>query len=375
MYGRVVIAQEYVAAYRVPFYRELKTLLARHGVELIVAAGNPGPAFRRRNDADESMVDVTIPQREISLFGKRVVFRRLGRLRRDADLLIVEQARRNVDTYWAAWRRSIALWGLGSNAAADAGWLSKVLLRWITRRAAWFFAYTPSAADAAIGMGMDASRITVVFNSTDIAPLRRVRTTITASESAQLREELGLHGPTALFVGALEPNKRIDFLLDAAREAAHIDPEFRLLMIGDGSLEDAVRSYPGHNVVHHPRATGAQLARLASTAQAITMPGNVGLIAVDALALGLPTVTTDWPGHSPEREYLDDTTSIVAPNNPQGFAAALLDLLHDADRLEAMSAACEEAVQDFGIDRMASRFADGILKALAARGSGPTVSD
>jgi len=362
---RVVIAQEYVATYRVPFFHELKRLLAPHNVDVVVAAGAPSRRFRDRNDADTSAIDVTLAQREFSVFGRRVVFRRLGGLRRDADLLIVEQARRNVDVYWTALRRDMALWGLGSNAAADAGWLRRALLRWLTRRARWFFAYTPSAAAAATAMGLDPRRITVVYNSTDVTPLLRECAAITPDLITQLRHEVGVGGTTALFVGALEPNKRIEFLLDVAREAARIDPSFRLVMVGEGSLEATVRAYPGHNVVLLPRATGPDLARLAATARVLTMPGNVGLVAVDALVLGLPTVTTDWPGHGPERAYLDETTSVTAPNDARGFAEALIALLHDEPRLETMSAACKAAASEFGIDRMAEHFAEGVLAALA----------
>ena len=51
------------------------------------------------------------------------------------------------------------------------------------------------------------------------------------------------------------------------------------------------------------------------------MPGRIGLIAAEALALGIPVITTDWPYHVPETEYLSEGVStFTAPNDPESYA-------------------------------------------------------
>ena len=46
------------------------------------------------------------------------------------------------------------------------------------------------------------------------------------------------------------------------------------------------------------RADGEALARLSTVVDIVMIPGRVGLVAVDALALGLPIATTTYPVHA-----------------------------------------------------------------------------
>ena len=65
----------------------------------------------------------------------------------------------------------------------------------------------------------------------------------TPEQRAEARERLGLNDgkKTFLYVGRLEPMKGILLLLDVLRG---LDKAFRLVVIGEGPLREAVRSYP-----------------------------------------------------------------------------------------------------------------------------------
>ena len=108
------------------------------------------------------------------------------------------------------------------------------------------------------------------------------------------------------FVGAYDSSKLLP-LVFAAAEVTHRElPEFRLVIAGAGPLkdvvDDAARRLPF--VISLPRADTTALARIGRVSDCLLMPGRVGLVAVDALALGMPVVTTTYPRHAPEAEYL-----------------------------------------------------------------------
>ena len=69
---RVVIAQEYVPAYREPLFALMKEILAARDVDLLIAAGRPGKAARARQDAVEAAIDIHVPQWEARPLGRRL---------------------------------------------------------------------------------------------------------------------------------------------------------------------------------------------------------------------------------------------------------------------------------------------------------------
>jgi hypothetical protein len=57
------------------------------------------------------------------------------------------------------------------------------------------------------------------------------------------------------------------------------------------------------------------------------MPGRVGLVAIDALALGLPVHTTDFGFHAPEIEFLQPGELEYLPDNPTQYSLESLSLI------------------------------------------------
>ena len=57
------------------------------------------------------------------------------------------------------------------------------------------------------------------------------------------------------------------------------------------------------------------------------IPGRVGLVAVDALAMGLPVHTTRYPYHAPEIEFLAENEVAFLGPDPVRFARESLTLI------------------------------------------------
>jgi glycosyltransferase involved in cell wall biosynthesis len=176
-------------------------------------------------------------------------------------------------------------------------------------------------------------------------------------------------GRTALYLGGLDAPKRIPFLLDTARRIAQELPDFRLLVAGDGperTLVETAASCPGSAVIAVGRAVGRNAALLGAVSDIMLMPGRVGLCAVDSFALRTPIVTTAWPWHAPEFEYLTDGgNAVVAPDDPGAYSAAAVALLRDHGRLAALADACSREASVYTVENMAARFGDGLLRMLS----------
>ncbi|MET0990541.1 MAG: glycosyltransferase [Glaciihabitans sp.] len=180
--------------------------------------------------------------------------------------------------------------------------------------------YAASGRDFLIERGgLDPARVTAIGNSTDTDVLRAETLKLRSGHQKRATSDSGFH---ALYIGGLDPAKRIDFLLEAAEAAFNSDNSFRLTIVGRGILEPQVQEAARRNrfIAHITESRAADLALLAHSADAIWMPGRVGLVAVDALAVGLPVHTTNYPHHAPEVEFLRGEELQFLTDSPDEFA-------------------------------------------------------
>ena len=148
-------------------------------------------------------------------------------------------------------------------------------------------------------------------------------------------QRLGIPRPYVLFVGTLEPRKNVVPLIRAYRQVAPEVPHALVLAGPDGwSVEETdrevVRPGPG-TVVRTGRVEAADLDALYRGADAFAYPSayeGFGLPVLEALARGVPTVTSDVPAL---RELAGDAAVLVEPGDVAELAEALARLLGDGE--------------------------------------------
>ncbi|NEB93335.1 glycosyltransferase family 4 protein [Streptomyces bauhiniae] len=166
-------------------------------------------------------------------------------------------------------------------------------------------------------------------NGVDTAHFRPVAS---ATERALARERFGLpaNRVLVLFVGRLVPKKGYDLLLAAHTPEAGYD----LVLCGDGDT----KALTGRRGVHHLGAQSPEAVADAYRAcDVFALPSiaeGFPLTVQEAMASGLPVITTDDPGYAP---YLLDRDRVsLLPRDHSELAAELGKLAADPERRTLM---------------------------------------
>jgi glycosyltransferase involved in cell wall biosynthesis len=370
----VAVIHPWFPQYRQAFFENVVRTGPLYDLDVNIFHGAPPPEWAERGDSVRAEYATPLRTRFIRLGGRSLIWKSLSAMSpaKNYDLIVVEQAIRNLETYCLMLdpRTSarVCTWGHGGSYVHQSSRLEERLKRWITNRSRWFFAYTSGGADAVISHGFPADRITVLRNTIDTRQLKRDLDEVSDRDVLQFARVHDLHGSTALFLGGLDTSKRLPFLLEACARVSEEDGDFRLLIAGDGSDRKLVEaaSESMSFIRYLGRVGGREKALAMRSSEVIAMPGRVGLLAVDSLVAGLPIVTTNWPWHAPEFEYLvPDKNSIVSDNTIDGFAGSMQLVLSDPHRLERLVSECLRSAVDLGVDAMSANFLDGLQHAVA----------
>lgn len=167
-----------------------------------------------------------------------------------------------------------------------------------------------------------------------------------AGEKAALRKTLGLpDGPLVLFAGQLIRRKGVDILVEAAKQL----PDLRFCIVGNGDA--SVYHAPG-NVLFAGQKNKAELAQYYRAADLFALPTREdiwGLVVGEAVAKGLPVVTTDRCNAGVE---LLDQNFIVPAENTPALTAKLAELLADPAALETAGEAALSIARRCTIEAM-----------------------
>ena len=367
---RVVIIQEHMPHYRAKFFALLRQSLSSHDIELRLIHGiDSDPRMLSQSPDWADPVEIT----KIGPFS----WHHLKNLCHGADLIIVPQEVKYLRLHlsYLMTRFSnckFSYWGHGRNfQASDPKSVAERLKRFLSRHVDWWFAYNDLSARVVEGIGYPKDRITSVGNTVDIVSLSKLRDSLKESSLTATREELGLVSTNiAIYTGALYPAKRIQFLIESAILIRQQIPDFELIMIGDGPQRSLVsKAASEHSWIHDlgPKNDQEKVPYWAIS-KVLLMPGLVGLVIVDSFALGVPMVTTDYPAHSPEIDYLRDGENgllVTCGDSVEAYANAVTGLLNDGDRLSALSEGARSSAAEHTLESMIRNFSDGVLKALS----------
>jgi PEP-CTERM/exosortase A-associated glycosyltransferase len=218
-------------------------------------------------------------------------------------------------------------------------WLTRRLENSVATRADAVVTICKGLRDDLVARGMEADKFTVVPNGVDLSLFGAA-----TPRDATLARELGLDlshegGPVIGFIGSFYPYEGIDDLIAAMPAVLVAHPGARLLLVGGGPCDEALRvqaaaSGAAHAIRFVGRVAHEDVARYYSLIDVACYPRKAmrltelvtPLKPLEAMAQGKIVAASDVGGH---RELIADgfTGTLFAPDDPVDIARVLAMLL------------------------------------------------
>lgn len=372
---RAVAVVANVKQYRAVFYSRLALALAPSNVELTVIYSEPDTVEATKGDSIDlpEPLGRKIPRLSFARHRALLQFPRVRDILA-ADLIIVVQAAGYLLNYplllLSALRlKRIAYWGHGRNLQGTPHSISERVKRLLANRSDWWFAYTDETKRYLESIGVASDKITPIQNAIDTRGFRSTLQSVDHHEVTSMRSSLKIpdESPVGLYCGSLYKEKRLDYLLSAAKLIADSTPGFRLVVVGAGpesaAMQRASETCP--HVVYAGPAFGREKAIYFRMADIFLNPGLVGLGILDSFAAGLPFITTADAKHSPEIAYLaHEDNGLLVNGDSRDFAIAVGRILRDPVLLHKMKRGALLAADRYTIENMVENVKAGILQCL-----------
>lgn len=188
----------------------------------------------------------------------------------------------------------------------------------------------PDGAELAVKYGLSASQAYKVTQSINVAHYWQARN-IDQVERNQQREKLGLKGCVFIYVGRLWSGKGLDYLLDAYRTVRKKQTNVSLLIVGDGIEENRYRHLSSDlsDVIFTGFIQPREIPNYYALADAFIFPtlGDPhGLVVEEAMAAGLPVISTEAAGDIHRRICDGQDGFIVPPCDSETLAERMVRL-------------------------------------------------
>lgn len=373
MKKKIALIVRTVPRYRRRFYELLQAAMADRGMELVLIYSRPDDRDRRRHDYAELSWARLVEHRVYRLFGTEWYWQSLGETLKDAELIVVQNDYRLLANYllllqqkWGG--RKVAYWEPCGAAKSDLG-LERCApyLTGGVHPAGWIVG-NPDRAQSLCRLGYPAERIAVVPEAIDIAGLSETRSRLDDRLLSRLRYEMGLTEEDAVcaFIGHMDAEKRIPFLLEACRLIRRAVPRFHMVFIGAGEEDVRIkRAAEQHDWIHYagPRFESDKVPYLA-VSKLLLLPGAVGLTVYDGILFRLPVVTTALTGNEPHIRSETRSCVVEGGEDVDGYAGTVIRLLQDTQAYKlAVNRICGIGPKDT-VESMVESFLEGIAKAI-----------
>jgi glycosyltransferase involved in cell wall biosynthesis len=236
-----------------------------------------------------------------------------------------------------------------------AGRLELCFLRWWAHR---ILVLNPGMIEEALEVGIERARLGWMPNPVDTDYFRPC----SPQERLQGRQELGIgpETPLVVFVGRLDHQKKLPWMLGAFARVVRQRPTAKLALIGDGPLRGEIEPLVAkldceQNVILTGRLDTSGVLQWLQVADVFTMVSEFeGLPCslIEAMAVGVTPVLSDIPAHTQLVEH-EVHGLITALGDEESIAASLLRALDDAALRQRLgTAARSRMVQEFSTARV-----------------------
>lgn len=236
-------------------------------------------------------------------------------------------------------------------------YVHRLLYRLASHRVSGFIAVSDEVRESMIKqIGPIQDKITVICNSVDIKRYER------SVDKHAVRQQLGLETNTRLIatVATLKEQKGHRYLIDAAATIVPQHPDCHFLFVGDGKLRGKLQAQVRESGLSgniHFLGSRRDVPDLLAASDLFVLPSlweGLPMALIEAMAASMPVVATAVSG-TVQVMIPGETGLVVPPGNSQMLAGAMIELLSDPARAQAMGIAAKQRVQaEFSAEKQAN---------------------
>lgn len=372
---KVLILYKFLPQYRIEFFEQLKNKLKdEHNVELILIYGKLNNKNSSKNDErDLPWAEFRDNKKVFTLGNTDLLWQPCLDKVNKIDLVIVEQANALLINYLLMFlskfmKFKFAFWGHGANLQEDPKSLKNKFKYTFLTSADYWFAYTNNVKNFLLSKNVDDSIISVLNNSIDTKTLKVSYDNLGNDYVQKLKDDLFINSNNiAIYCGGIYKEKRIDFLLEVVEKVRSDISDFHLVVLGAGPDDYMIENFAKENDwVHYlgPKFGDEKVAYF-KMSSLFLMPGLVGLAVIDSFATQTPMITTEFPFHSPEIEYLEnDKNGFITKNDLNSYSNKLIELFKNPEELNKLKNGCKESAELYNTENMVDNFVEGVLNCL-----------
>jgi len=257
-------------------------------------------------------------------------------------------------------------------------WISLPLIRFIVKHSDACIATGKRAREYFIYLGADERKIFTANLTVDVDHFRRV-SRLAKKDKCRMKQSLGIKTEKViLYVGRLTERKGVRHLVEAYRQLRKDYHDVSLLILGYGYQEQGLKelcrsqNIPDVHFVGHVEIE--KMPRFYGIADLFVLPSRRdtwGLVLNEAMACGLPVVTTRKVGASEDLVREGVNGYIVAEEKPAEIYAAIKKIVADSSLCHRMGQESSRTIQRFSIDNEANGFLSAIEYAMKYRAGRP----
>ena len=245
-----------------------------------------------------------------------------------------------------------------SNAMrARPAWVG-LLHRLLIARYDAFLAIGSANRDFYLGYGTDPER---VFPCRYFVDNRRIRAQFESALPQRAALRTRGHIPESsfcfLFVGKLDPKKRILDLLQALRAAIRSGDDLHLLIVGAGELENEARTVAAEGRLPVSFAgflNQTELTQAYAAGDCLALPSDYGetwgLVVNEAMVCGLPAIVSDRVGCGPDLVEPGVTGAVFPFGDVPMLAQRLCEMAADRANARALGLRAAERIRDYSVE-------------------------
>ena len=369
---KLIIITHVLAQYRSDFFNSLKEELLKNDIELEVIYGKDSYINALKKDEVEIEWAKYIPNKFFKIGKTELIWQPCLKDIKGKDLVIVDNANRFLINYYLIFARKyskykFAFWGHGRNLQDKVNsWPNKFKYLFLNK-CDWWFAYTSLSKKILLSKKYPLNRITVVQNAIDTFSIRKFYAEINESEILDIQKELGINDSlTAIYCGAMYPEKNFDFILETCYRVKLEIPNFHMIFMGSGiEANKVIEASKSIDWIHYVGSKfGNDRVKYFKASQIQIMPYYVGLGIVDSFTLETPIITTSNPFHGPEIDYLENgINGIMTNDNIDDYYTKIVETLRTGSYLNLIEG-CKLSAQKITLEAMVDNFKEGILSCL-----------